>query len=404
MDEGTTEPGVTRLRAAKETAPLEWFDELRESRGTGWDETTGTWYVTRYDDVYELLRDTRLGAQVETYCPPGLTEEEQKTYWRVTEFIDRWPVFSDPPRHTGMRRLLLPLFTPATVGLTAAAVADSVAAAGPAVAPGRLFAEVIRPALAAGLCRLLDEPPDALEELADCATRILAFGSVETYEPAAGLRAEDALDELTDLVARRCTAPRGALATALSRSLSEGSLDLLDATAVYAQLVSGALEPTAAAVARLLEAVTGPEGAALDIRADIDGAIDEALRLATPFHLAMRRALTDLPLHGHTLRAESRVVLVLVAANRDPRRFTDPGTFRLDRTGARHVAFGRGRHACLGAALTRQVMRELVLALAATGALEELPPLRPVWNTDFGGRFVRDVVAAQGAGPGPSSV
>ncbi|MEW1646030.1 MULTISPECIES: cytochrome P450 [unclassified Streptomyces] len=397
MDDVTAGTGLSTLRADREVTPLEWFDELRESHGMGWDETTGTWYVTRYDDVYDLLRDPRLGAQVETYCPPGLTEEQQKTYWRVTEFIDRWPVFSDPPRHSGMRRLLLPLFTAAAVARAAAAAADTVAVAGPAAAPDGLFADVVRPALAAGLCSLLDEPPEALARLGDCATRILAFGSIETYDPAAGLRAEKALDELTELVRQRCAAPAGVLATALSRSLSDGTLDLLDATAVYAQLVSGALEPTAAAVAHLLEVVTGPEGTGLDIKADVDGTIDEALRLVTPFHLAMRRALTDVHIHGHRVRAESRVVLVLVAANRDPRQFAEPDAFRLDRAGARHVAFGRGRHACLGAALTRQVMREMVLELAASGVLEKLPPLRAVWNTDFGGRFVQDVVVAQDA-------
>ncbi|WP_280882758.1 cytochrome P450 [Streptomyces pseudovenezuelae] len=304
-------------------SPIKWFDELRESRGVDWDESTSTWYVTRYDDVYELLRDPRLGAQVETYCPPGLTEEQQNTYWRVTEFIDRWPVFSDPPLHTGMRRLLLPLFTSAAVQQVVAAMTESVVATSSTAAPDRLFSAVVRPALAAGLCRLLDERPDALAELADCAGRILEVGPIETYDPAIGLRTEKALDELTGLVAQRCREPRGVLATALSRALSDGSLDLLDATAVYAQLVSGALEPTASAVVRLLEAVTGPEGVEIDFEADIDGAVDEALRLVTPFHLATRRALKDMILYGHTVRAESRVVLVLVAANRDPRRFAD---------------------------------------------------------------------------------
>jgi len=397
MADPMTGAGVTPTRPDREVSPIAWFDELRESRGVEWDESTSTWYVTRYDDVYELLRDPRLCAQVETYCPPGLTEEQQSTYWRVTEFIDRWPVFSDPPRHTGMRRLLLPLFTAAAVAQVAAAITESVVATSSAVAPDKLFSAVVRPALEAGLCRLLDERPDDLAQLADCAGRILEVGPIESYDTAIGLHAEQALDELTGLVAQRCRAPRGVLATALSHALSDGSLDLLDATAVYAQLVSGALEPTASAVARLLEAVTGPEGAEIDFEADVDGAVDEALRLVTPFHLATRRALNDMTLHGHTVRAESRVVLVLVAANRDPRRFADPDTFRTDRTGARHVAFGRGRHACLGAALTRQVMREMVLALAATGVLEALPPLSAVWKGDFGGRFVDDVVVAGSA-------
>lgn len=398
MNDVTAEARVAQIQTDRDAEPVKWFDELRESpRGVHWDESTNTWYVTRYDDVYALLPDPRLGAQVETYCPPSLTEEQQNTYWRVTEFIDRWPVFSDPPRHTGMRRLLLPLFTPAAVGQMVAAMADSVAATSAAVTPDRLFAGVVRPALAAGLCSLLDERPEALAQLADCASRILAVGPIETYDPGIGLLAESALDELTRLVAQRCEAPEGVLASALSRALSDGTLDLLDATAIYAQLVSGALEPTAAAVARLLEALTGPEGASIDLKADVDGAVDEALRLVTPFHLATRRALSDLTLHGHAIRAESRVVLVLVAANRDPRKFTDPTTYRVDRAGARHVAFGRGRHACLAAALTRQVMREMILQLAATGLLEELPPMNAVWKGDFGARFADDLVVTQDA-------
>ncbi|MGW2182436.1 cytochrome P450 [Streptomyces sp. NPDC001732] len=386
---------MTAIPPSRETAPLEWLDGLRESRGVAWDESTSTWYVTRYDDVYALLGDPRLGAQVETWCPPGLTEEQRKTYWRVTEFVDLWPVFSDPPRHTGMRRLLLPLFTPAAVGRVVAALKESVAATSPGTPGDRLFEGVVRPALAAGLARLIDEPAETLAELADCATRILAVGPSETYDPRVGLDAEHALDELTEHVARRCGAGRGVLASALGDAMAEGSLDLQDATAVYAQLVTGALEPAATAVARLLEEVTGPKGESIDLTAGLDPVVDEALRLATPFHLAMRRALTDFTLHGHVVRAEARVVLVLVAANRDPRRFADPLAFRPDRTGARHVVFGRGRHACLGAALTRHVMRELVVELTAGGVLKELPPLSAVWNVDFGGRFVQDVVVGQ---------
>ncbi|MEU7575461.1 cytochrome P450 [Micromonospora sp. NPDC049240] len=384
---------MTQTGPSRQSAPLQWLRELRESHGVAWDESMNTWYVTRYDDVYALLNDPRLGAQVETYCPPGLSERQRRTYWRVTNFVDLWPVFSDPPRHSGMRRLLLPLFTPAVIRQVVAAVAGSVAASSTTVPADRMFAAVVRPALTAGLCRLLDEPEEALAELADCAARILAIGAIESYDPESGLRAEQAMDELVGLVAERCATPRSAFTSTLSRAVSEERLNLLDAAAMYAQIVSGALEPAATAVARLLEALTGPQGAAIDLAEDLDEAVDEALRLATPFHLATRRALTDLTLHGHAVRAESRVVLVLVTANSDPRRFPDPFTFRVDRTGARHVAFGRGRHACLGAVLTRHVMREMILELNAQGLLRDLPPLEPVWNVEFGSRFVYDVVA-----------
>lgn len=45
---------------------------------------------------------------------------------------------------------------------------------------------------------------------------------------------------------------------------------------------------------------------------------------------------------------------VLAGANHDPQVFADPETFDVTRARARdHVAFGAGRHHCLGAALAR---------------------------------------------------
>ena len=52
--------------------------------------------------------------------------------------------------------------------------------------------------------------------------------------------------------------------------------------------------------------------------------------------------------------AGTTVMLLLGAANRDPRRFEEPGEFRVDRVNARqHIAFGHGVHTCPGAPLAR---------------------------------------------------
>jgi hypothetical protein len=54
------------------------------------------------------------------------------------------------------------------------------------------------------------------------------------------------------------------------------------------------------------------------------------------------------------LTAGSRLLLLWGAANRDPSHFYDPDQFRLDRLdGKGHIAFGRGAHFCVGAALAR---------------------------------------------------
>ncbi len=58
-------------------------------------------------------------------------------------------------------------------------------------------------------------------------------------------------------------------------------------------------------------------------------------------------------LHGVTIPADSRVVLVTGAAQHDERVFADPELFDLHRNVERHVGFGFGSHLCIGAALAR---------------------------------------------------
>jgi cytochrome P450 len=67
----------------------------------------------------------------------------------------------------------------------------------------------------------------------------------------------------------------------------------------------------------------------------------------------LRQASEDLELGGHTIRGGERVLLVLAAANRDPRAFTDPDGFDVHRDAGRHLGFGYGIHFCIGAPLAR---------------------------------------------------
>jgi cytochrome P450 len=101
-------------------------------------------------------------------------------------------------------------------------------------------------------------------------------------------------------------------------------------------------------------------------------AVDEVLRFESPVQRTARRALRDTTVHGVPVAAGELVVLVLAAANRDPRVFTDPQTFDVGRSNARdHVAFSSGIHFCLGAALARM---EGEVALQAL--FERFPDLR----------------------------
>lgn len=82
--------------------------------------------------------------------------------------------------------------------------------------------------------------------------------------------------------------------------------------------------------------------------------LEETLRYEPPFRGHYRHVVNDTELGGVELPAGSRLLLLWGAANRDPSHFGRPEQFRLDRSGGRgHIAFGKGAHFCVGAALAR---------------------------------------------------
>ncbi|MFF6983655.1 cytochrome P450 [Streptomyces sp. NPDC008343] len=100
--------------------------------------------------------------------------------------------------------------------------------------------------------------------------------------------------------------------------------------------------------------------------AGIAPAVEEILRWTTPGVHALRTAVRDTEIAGTRIAAGDRVTLWNVSANRDEDVFTDPHAFRVDRRPNRHVAFGHGRHLCLGARLARFELGALLTEMLAT--------------------------------------
>ena len=92
--------------------------------------------------------------------------------------------------------------------------------------------------------------------------------------------------------------------------------------------------------------------------------VEETLRYDTSSQMLARVTTTDVTLHGTTIPAGDRVLLLAGSANRDHRQFPDPDRFDLDRDTTGIASFGVGRHFCMGASLarleTRVVLEELV--------------------------------------------
>lgn len=134
-------------------------------------------------------------------------------------------------------------------------------------------------------------------------------------------------------------------------------------------LFLGGVESTAGLTGTLFKLLAeNPDQRAL-LQADpslIPAAVEEAMRLITPLQLTARTTSREVTLHGVTIPAGGRVVLIPGAANRDERQFPDPDRFDITRPRGRHLGFGEGVHGCLGAPLAR---------LEARVALEEALPV-----------------------------
>ena len=81
--------------------------------------------------------------------------------------------------------------------------------------------------------------------------------------------------------------------------------------------------------------------------------VEETLRYDNSTQLLMRLLLEDVEIDGITIPAQSRVVLLVGSANRDPAVFERPDEYDINRDKTASLSFGRGAHFCLGASLAR---------------------------------------------------
>jgi hypothetical protein len=88
-------------------------------------------------------------------------------------------------------------------------------------------------------------------------------------------------------------------------------------------------------------------------RSLVPAAIEESLRLLTPFPVLGRVTTGETELGGRTISPDQLLMVRVAAANRDPAQFVRPHEFHLDRAPNPHLAFGRGIHFCIGAPLAR---------------------------------------------------
>ena len=174
------------------------------------------------------------------------------------------------------------------------------------------------------------------------------------------------------------------LARLRSADAELGALSELEVVANAVLLVSAAIDTTTGLIANALVCMHRFPAQRERVRADaslLAGAVEETLRFEPPALSCSRFAARALELGGVPIPEGANVLVSIAAASRDPARFLFPNEYDVTRAAERSLAFGGGRHVCLGAALAR------LEAQLALGALLRAAPRLALeaeisWRTD----------------------
>lgn len=332
--------------------PYPAYRQLRATAPVCWNDVTDFWALSKYEDVRFVSSNPALFTSTKgiTIPDPAVPTPAQAANL----------IFSDPPRHRQLRKLINSGFTRRRVTLLEPKIREIVAGILDGVEPGSVheFAEEIAAPLPTRMiAELIGAPPDDWEQF-----RAWSDAATGSADPEIELDSVVAMGQLFEyfqkLIAARRAEPRNDLLSVLAAAeIDEHRLtdeDLLNFA--FLLLVAGNETTRNLIALGTLALIAHPDQCRLLVAdpTSIPGAVEEMLRWTSPVVHMARTATADVEIRGQKIRAGEVVVMLYGAANRDEEIFgADSEEFRVTRHPNPHIAFGCGEHSCVGAQLAR---------------------------------------------------
>lgn len=328
---------------------------IRSSCPVAWTEASGGfWVISKYDDIVHIERNPQIFS-----CDNDLDNVREGAQGiRIPRNPFRFNLNeSDPPEHTGLRKLEAPFFSVQAlqqwIDLARDVVdeqIDSIIETGSA----DLIEDVAIPTPAQVTLRMVGVPKEEWRDYMDASLNAFLPTDHPNYPLAARMRIGKRVDEL---MAERRAQPTDDVMSALVNAEIDGKpLEHDRAKGMIQSLLFGGFDTTAATSANALHWLADkPElhQRLIEDDAFLSKAVDEFLRYFPPVVGGLARTVVqDTELRGQALKKGDRVLLMFNSGNYDDERFECPATLDIDRRNAKqHLAFGAGPHRCVGAVL-----------------------------------------------------
>ena len=355
-------------------APYENYAKLRAQAAVVWMSRHDIWVLPRYEDVRGALEDH------ETFISGrgvGLSDFGNATRLGT-------PIASDPPAHGKLRAVVADRLSLGATRAAAPMVQGHAARLVDAVVARKSFdgvADFARRFPIAVMGDLIGLPADGRDEILDWAD-----AGYNLFGPA-NARTESGKASFAPLAAylKSLNEPGrltpGSMGAFIFEAADRGKIRREQCAPLLIAYLMAGLDTTMNAISAGLMFFGQHPDQWHAVRKNptlLNMSFNEIIRLETPFQFLRRVTSRDVEVDGTIIPKDATVLMMYGSANRDERRWTDPASFRPDRSSAGHLAFGVGIHLCPGQHMARLEAVTLLSTFAAR--VERFSIGAPEWH------------------------